>query len=491
MTAADQAGGPTGSDPWWVRACAVLSASGVGRAAGLSPQLAADAEMLGRDPVGGLVPLRIVVARTTDDPGLVPLLTGVRIADPPFVTDLLPVRVVHCATDGPELRLPPDLTAALDRLARLLTTRPTELPPAVLIAVPRTAAWLGVRASEAPTGPFFGTDSAGGDAVARTLRRCHDLTSAAPLSPTMDTAVAMLLRDQAAIRAHMRGTYLPWPAPRPTAGAVRPQAPRSHVTALDKAAPATSGRDDLHLEVVDLPVVPPHRTGPESGRTLRRAALELLHTAHLVLAVVAADELGGDVAPSPAVAVLGRLLDHVRRAPHPPAVMLVATVAGLRGPDGMADLGSWLRHRGGRTVGPAAEGLPVRALALSEAGRALRLLDEAKRRPGYALLQAEADYAASGLAGLCDTVLRPLVDEAPNRVPELTVQRVRAACRDIRLGCLDLAARHQQAAAPTEAAAAFVSGDRDGSELWDRLEAFAVSALAERTVRRPTVEGVQ
>jgi hypothetical protein len=172
-------------------------------------------------------------------------------------------------------------------------------------------------------------------------------------------------------------------------------------------------------------------------------------------------------------------------------VVLVATVAGLRGPDGMADLGSWLRQRGGRTVGPAVEGLPMRALALSEAGRALRLLDGAKRRPGYAVRQAEADYAASGLAGLCDSVLRPLVDEAPSRVPELTAQRVRAACRDTRLGCLDLMARHQQPAAPAEAAAGFFSGERDGSELWDRLEAFAVSALAERTVRRPTVEGVE
>lgn len=514
MPATGRARGDTGDDPWWVRACGVLGASGVGRAAGLSAQLAADAAMVGRDPAGGGIPLRIVVARTAGDPGLVPLLTGVRIADPPFATDLLPVSVVHCAAGRPELRLPPARTAALDRLARLLTTGRTQPPAEVLRAAPRTAAWLRVRASETPAGPFFGTGSAGADAVARTVRRCHDLTSAAALSPATDTAVAALLGGPVAIRARMRGAPLPWPAPPPPAGYGGSQDPRSRAAAPAVPVPASPGRAGLHLEVVDLPVVPADRTGPESGRAVRGSALELLHAAHLVLAVVTAGELGGDVAPSPAVAVLGGLLDRVRRAPHPPAVVLVATVSGLRGSDGMVELGSWLRHRGGRTVGPAAEGLPVRALALDAAGRAVRLLDGAGRRPGYAVLQAEADYAASGLAALCDDVLRPLADEAPARVPELTVRRVRAACRDIRLGCLDLTARHRPSAAPA-GAADVRTGKRDGSErrngkepqagnepraenapragseLWDRLEAFAVSALAERTVRHTAVEGVR
>ncbi|MEU6370172.1 hypothetical protein ABZ876_31730 [Streptomyces sp. NPDC046931] len=476
MTAVDRGRGRAGNGPWWVRACGVLGASEVGRAAGLSPQCAADAAMLGGEPGGARrIPVRIVVARTV--PGLVPVLTGVRIADPPFATDLLPVSVVHCAVDRPELRLPPGQAAALDRLARLLTAHRAQPPQAVLHAAPRTAAWLRVRASQTPAGPFFGTGCAGTDAVARALRRCHDLTAAAPSSPALDAAVAALLREQSGIRARMRAACLPWPAP----GSVLRSGP-------GRPTPSEPGRDVPHLEVVDLPVASADRTGPESGRALRRAALELLHAAHLVLAVVPAAELGGDVAPSPAVAVLGRLLDRVRRAPHPPAVVLVATVAGLRGPGGMADLESWLRHRGGRTLGPAAAGLPVRALALSEAGRAVRLLDGPARRPGYAVRQAEADCAASGLTALCDGVLRPLIEEAPSHVPELTVRRVRAACRDIRLDCLDLTARRGEPV-DTEAAAAGMAQERDARELWDRLEAFAVSALAERTVRRSAAEG--
>ncbi|MFJ9819602.1 hypothetical protein ACIRU3_30930 [Streptomyces sp. NPDC101151] len=514
----EQVWGRAGNGPWWVRACGVLGASGLGRAAGLSPHFAADAAMLGGEPGGGRrVPVRIVVART--EPGLVPLLTGVRIADSPFATDLLPVPVVHCAVDRPELRLPPGQAAALDRLARLLITHRTQPPQAVLHAAPRTAAWLRIRVSQAPAGPLFGTGCAGTDAVARALRRCHDLTAAAPVSPTLDAAVAALLREHAVISAQMRAAPLPWPAPTAPADAGEPQDRRRpaarHPAAPGRLTPPEPGRDVLHLEVVDLPVASADRTGPQSARALRRAALELLHAAHLVLAVVPAAELGGDVAPSPAVAVLSRLLDRVRRAPHPPAVVLVATVAGLSGPDGLADLGSWLRRRGGRTLGSAAEGLPVRALALAEAGRAVGLLDGSARRAGYAVRQAEADCAASGLTVLCDDVLRPLIQEAPSRVPELTAQRVRAACRDIRLDCLDLTARQEHAAAltvmppagqaavsgvarprggaraGTAAVAAGVHQERDGRELWDRLEALAVSALAERTVRRSVAEGAE
>ncbi|MFF7353880.1 hypothetical protein ACFZA1_14675 [Streptomyces filipinensis] len=515
----EQGWGRAGNGPWWVRACGVLGASGAGRAAGLSPQVAADVAMLGGEPGGGRrVPVRVVVARTV--PGLVPALTGVRIADPPFATDLLPVAVVHCDVDRPELRQPPGQAMALDRLARLLITHRTQPPQALLHAAPGTAAWLRIRVSQAPAAPLFGTGCGGTDAVARVLRRCHDLTAAAPESPTLDAAVAALLREPAVISAQLRAAPLPWPAPTAPADARGPQ-DRRPPGARQRAAPGrltppAPGRDGLQVEVVDLPVASADRTGPESARALRRAALELLHAAHLVLAVVPAAELGGDVAPSPAVAVLGGLLDRVRRAPHPPAVVLVATVTGLlSGPDGLTDLGSWLRRRGGRTLGPAAEGLPVRALALAEAGRAVGLLDGSARRAGYAVRQAEADCAASGLTALCDDVLRPLIQEAPGRVPELTAQRVRAACRDIRLGCLDLTARQEHAAAPTvmptagqaavsgaarppggaragtAAVAAGVHREGGGRDLWDRLEAFAVSALAERTVRRSATEGAE
>ncbi|MFF3457193.1 hypothetical protein ACFYXH_23305 [Streptomyces sp. NPDC002730] len=456
-----------------MRASALLAASGVGRAAGLSPQLAADVAMLGaQDGDARRVPLRVVVPRTGPGPGLVPLLAGLRIADPPFDTDLLPVSVLHTAVDRPELRLAPAQSAALDRLARLLASRPKLLGEA-LRASPGTAAWLRVRASEATAGSFFRPGCAGTEAVARTWRRCQDLTAAGPLSAVLDAAVASALSAPAVIRAPFRASLLPWPTP------------------------GERGRDSLCTEVVDLPVVAPDRAGPVTGRALRRQALEVLHAAHLVLAVLPADELGADAKPSPAVGVLGGLLEQVRRAPHPPPVVLVATVAGLRGRHGMADLGSWLRGRGGRTVGPAAEGLPVYALALPEAGLAARLLDGTVRRPGYAVRQAEADWAASGLAALSEFVLRPLIGEAPRQVPGLTVQRLRAACRDIRLGCLDLTERHERSTAdpaesppPRESLPGAESlRERDGRELWDRLEAFAASALAERAVRRLATNG--
>ncbi|MCZ4509661.1 hypothetical protein O3Q52_15940 [Streptomyces sp. ActVer] len=456
-----------------MRASAVLATSGVGRAAGLSPQLAADVAMLGaRGGDARRVPLRVVVARTGGGPGLVPLLAGLRIADPPFDTDLLPVSVLHTAVDRPELRLAPAQSAALDRLARLLTARP-ELLGETLRASPGTVAWLRVRACEA--GPFFRPDCAGTEAVTRTLRRCQDLTAAGPVSAALDTSVASVLSAPAVIRAPFRAFPLPWPTP------------------------GDSDRGSLCIEVVDLPVVAPDRAGPATGRALRRQALEVLHAAHLVLAVLPADELGGEARPSPAVEVLARLLDQVRRAPYAPPVVLVATVAGLRGRHGMADLGSWLRGRGGRTVGPAAEGLRVYALALPEAGLAARLLDGAVRRPGYTVRQAEADWAASGLAALSDGVLRPLIGEAPRRVPGLTVQRLLAACRDIRMGCLDLTDRHERptpgpaaAPPPRESIRASESlGERDGRELWDHLEAFAASALAERTVRRLATKGAR
>lgn len=455
-----------GSGPWWVRASAVLAASEVGRAAGLSRQLAADVAMLGaQDGAARRVPLRVVVPRTGDGPGLVPLLTGLRIADPPFATDLLPVSVLHTAVDRPQLRLSPAQSTALDRLARLLTARP-ELLGEALRASPGTMAWLRVRASEAGAGPYFRPGCAGAEAVARTWRRCQDLTAAGPVSAVLDASVASVPTAPAVIHAPFRAALLPWPAP------------------------GERGGDGLCIEIVDLPVVAPDRAGPATRRALRLLTLEVLQTAHLVLAALPADELGGDAKPSPAVAVLGGLLDRVRRAPHAPPVVLVATVAGLRGRHGMTDLGSWLRGRGGRTVGPAAEGLPVYALALPEAGLAARLLDGTVRRPGYAVRQAEADWAASGLAALSDGVLRPLIGEVPREVPVLTVRRLRAACRDVRLGCHDLTARHERPTA--DPALSPGSGEPlrpgDGRELWDRLEAFAASALAERTVRRLATE---
>lgn len=298
--------------PWWIRATAVLAASGVGRGAGLSPQLAADVAMLGTGPgEGRRVPLRVVVARTGEGPGPVPLLTGLRIADPPFVTDLLPVAVVHTGVARPELRLSPGQAAALDRLARLLTDRrQAQLAQEVLSAAPRTAAWLRVRAPEVLRGSFFSTGCAGTDEVARTLRRCQDLTAAAPASSALDATVASVLSAPAVIRAHFRASPLPWAAP--TSGASDPQRPHLRGSAADGVAPAPADRDHLYPEVVDLPVVPPDRTGTESGRALRREALEILHAAHLVLAVVPAAELGGDVAPSPAIAALGGLLERVR-----------------------------------------------------------------------------------------------------------------------------------------------------------------------------------
>ncbi|MGX1884781.1 hypothetical protein [Streptomyces sp. NPDC055287] len=497
------AGGGTGNGPWWVRASAVLGASGVGRACGLSPQLAADVAMLGTGGEGRRVPLRVVVARTGEGPGPVPLLTGLRIADPPFVTDLLPVAVVHGGVDRPELRLSPCQAAALDRLARLLTDRrQAQLPQEVLSAAPRTAAWLRVRAPEVARGSFFSTGCAGTDEVARTLRRCQDLTAAAPASSALDAAVASVLSAPAVIRAHFRASPLPWAAP--TSGASNVKRPPLRESAADAVARAPADRDHLYPEVVDLPVVPPDRTGTESGRALRREALELLHAAHLVLAVVPAAELGGDVAPSPAIAALGGLLERVRGATHPPAVVLVATVAAPLGATAMADLGSWLRSHGRRTVGPAADGVPVFPLALSQAGRAVWLLDSAARRPEYAVRQAEADCAASGLAALCDLVLRPLIDQAPMKVPELTVQRLRAACRDTRLAGHDLMARHEWAAATTPRSATGepprdtevpshheLFGEGDARRLWDRLEALTASALAERAVRQLATKGVQ
>ncbi|MFJ3981072.1 hypothetical protein [Streptomyces fungicidicus] len=414
---------------WWVRASAALAASGTGGAAGFSPLLAADVALLGAGP-DRRIPVRVAVVRA--GPGPVPLLTGLTTEG-----DLLPLSVVRAGAPRPELRLTPGQIAALNRLARSLAARPALLRRALRTA-PATAAWLGVRAHQDASGQvFFGPAHGGADEIARTWRRCQDLAATGRFAPDLDASAASLAACTAEIHTPYGASPLPWPAP---------------------------DADGLRIEVVDLPVPSPDRSGPAAFRALRRRTLEQLNAAHLVLAAAPAAALSGDAHPSAAVRELGVLLERTRRLPDT-RIALLATVSGLRGAQGMVDLGGWLRGPARRVLGPAAHELPLYAVALTEAERAGRLLRDAARRPRHAVLQAEADWAASGAAALADGVLRPLLDGARDLVPGLTARRLLATCRDIRVVCRG-------------------AGRRTGP--WDELEAFATAGLARRIVRRLT-----
>ncbi|MEU9081351.1 hypothetical protein [Streptomyces sp. NPDC048357] len=441
----------------------LLGASATGRGNGLSPQLVSDIAAVydaaaqdgtAHDGTGGtggpLVTVRVAVLRADAGSGpgpgpasfrrLVPLLTGVRPPGPPGAGDLVPLTYVHEPADLPLLRLTEAQVRALNRVARTLLARPEHLGRAPL-ARHGTAAWLRVRAAQRQRA-FFRTRYVGQEAVERAWRRIQDVT-AAGAGPAPGPAGAVV---EVPVRLPFlfHGDPLPWPG-------------------VGAGADA-HGRGWPRIEVTDLPLPP--GGGPSAHLA------EVLDAAHLVLAAAPDTALAGR---EPLPALFRTLLERGRPGGDRAEVVLVATTAGRRGPGATAALGSWLRGRTPVTVGPAARDLAVHAVAVAEAGHALRILRRPQGRPATAVEQARADWAMSGMPELCDAVLGPALDRVARTGGELTRRRFRAALHGVRLDCRRPAGARPAGSGP---------GEDDAEHLWDELEAFASGPLAERAVRR-------
>ncbi|MFB7808561.1 hypothetical protein [Streptomyces virginiae] len=423
----------------------LLGASATGRANGLSPQLVADLadvyDGTGRTPVT----VRVAVLRADTGSGgsahrLVPLLTGVRPPGPPGAGDLVPLTYVHEPADLPLLRLGDAQVRGLNRLARALLARPEHLARAPL-ARNGTAAWLRVRAAQRQR-TFFRQRYVGQEAVERAWRRIQDVTAAGagaapgPAGAVLDVPVCHPFL--------FHGDPLPWPA----------------------AGAGDDGGGHPRVEVTDLPVP------PVGGPSAHLA--EVLDAAHLVLAAAPHAALAGE---EPLPALFRTLLERGRPGGDRAEVVLVATTGGRRGPGATAALGGWLRGRTPESVGAAARDVPVHAVAVAEAERALRILRSPRGRPATAVEQARADWAMSGMPELCEAVLGPALDRVVRTGGELTRRRFRAALYGVRLD-------HRRPAGARPAPDPAPDRENDSERLWDELEAFAAGPLAERAVRR-------
>ncbi|MFJ2397853.1 hypothetical protein ACIOTI_34605 [Streptomyces sp. NPDC087843] len=434
----------------------LLGACAAGRANGLSPQLVADlaaacapAEHPARkaDPV-----LRVVVLRTgAAAAGLVPLLTGIRLPEPPAATDLVPLQYDHQPLVEPELRITEGHRRALDRLARRLLQDSSVVGTAPAAGRDRygTVTWLRIRAAQGRD-RFFATCWTGEDAVARAWRRIQDVT-AAGTEPTTRAAAPTPDRPDtpdgpdlpATLSTAFAGDPLPWP-------------------------PAGDG---VRLTVTDVPV--------PAGGALVPYVREVLDSAHLVLAAAPHPQLAGR---EPLSAGFRALLAGSVGGPCRPPVILVSCVSEDEGADFLSGLVGWLRGALPHTVGPFARGLPVHAVSPPRAGDALRVLLHPTDRASPARARALELWVASGLSALCAAALAPALRDARTSTARLSARRFRAALHDIRLDGYDVPPGAGRAPA---SAADVLASDVPARQLWDELDRFAAVPLARRAVRRP------
>ncbi|MFF2996804.1 hypothetical protein ACFVTC_19895 [Streptomyces sp. NPDC057950] len=433
----------------------LLGACAAGRANGLSPQLVADLAA-SYAPAGGparqdVRVLRVVVLRTgAAAAGLVPLLTGIRLPEPPAAFDLVPLLYDHRPSVEPELRITEGHRRALDRLARRLLRDIATTGPARAAWRDRygTVTWLRIRAEQGRD-RFFATRWTGEDSVARAWRRIQDVTGAGTEPATGAAARALAAPDPpdgpdlpATLSTAFAGGPLPWP-------------------------PAGDG---VRLTVTDVPV-------PAEG-PLAPYAREVLDSAHLVLAAAPHEQLTGREPLSDGFrALLAGSVGGPCRAP----VTLVSCVPEHDGADFLPGLAGWLRGALPHTVGPCARGLPVHAVCASRAEDALRVLLRPTDRAAPVRARALAVWAASGLPDLCASALAPALRDARTSTARLSARRLRAALHDIRLDAYDVPSGTGSAPAP---AADVLASDVPARQLWDDLDRFAAVPLARRAVRR-------
>ncbi|MGW7379029.1 hypothetical protein [Streptomyces sp. NPDC054794] len=434
----------TGSAHGILPVCHALAATVTGPANGLSSRLMEDLTATA-DPSRWAdapppVVLRVVVLRTgASTAGLVPLLTGARLYEPAAVPGPVPLAHSHLPGSQPELRLDAEQRGTLDRLAWRLLRAATETPGGRSVTVDRyeTVTWLRVRAAQGRRS-FFRAAYAGEDAVARTWRRVQDVTSAglALGVPAAET----LTRTPVALAVGFAGEPLPWPL----------------ADALG-----------VGVTVTDVPV-------QESAAGLRRAR-DLVDGAHLVIAAAPHAELSGrEALPGPFRTLLAAAVGGPCHAP----VALVSAVTHHRGLALLDGLGGWLRGAVPDTVGPAARGLPVYAVALPRARHALDVLLRPEDRGTPVVQRARHAWATSGIPALCSAVLGPALHEARTVAAELSTRRLRAALHDIRL---EAGAGTGGASRTAEEA---LSRDVPPGQLWDELDRFVTVPLARRAVQR-------
>ncbi|MFE2139402.1 hypothetical protein ACFW9X_40550, partial [Streptomyces sp. NPDC059466] len=357
-----------------------------------------------------MVVLRVVVLRTgAAAAGLVPLLTGVRLPEPPAASDLVPLLHAHHPSVEPELRITEGHRRALDRAARRLLRDSTAAGTARAAGADRygTVSWLRIRAAQGRD-RFFVTRWTGEDSVARAWRRIQDVTAAGP-EPTTHATAPDGPDLPATLSASFAGSPLPWP-------------------------PAGDG---TRLTVTDVPV-------PVEG-ALAPYAREVLDSAHLVLACAPHPQLAGR---EPLSAGFRTLLAGSVGGPCRPPVILVSCVPEHDGADFLSGLVGWLRGALPHTVGPFTRGLPVHAVYPPRAEDALRVLLHPVDRAAPARARALELWAASGLSALCASALAPALRDARTSTARLSARRFRAALHDIRLDGYDVPPRTGRAGRP-------------------------------------------
>ncbi|MER7677774.1 hypothetical protein [Streptomyces sp. NPDC096934] len=448
------ASGPSARAPGALPAARLLGACTTGRANGLSPQVVADLTTSRAAADGSARPeppvFRVAVLRTgTAATGLVPLLTGVRLPEPPAATDLVPLLYAHEPTVEAELRITEGCRRALDRLARQLLRDTAARGTAPRPGADRhgTVTWLRIRAEQGRD-RFFVTRWTGRDTVARAWRRVQDVTASGnggtPRTTPPDPADGA--DGPATLSAAFAGAPLPWP----------PAGDRE--------------RDGVRVTVTDVPV-------PTTGAPAPYA-LEILESAHLVLAAAPHARLAGREPLSDGFrALLAGSTGGPGRAP----VVLVSCVPELDGADFLPGLAGWLRGVLPHTVGPFTRGLPVHAVSVERAEEALRVLLRPVDRAAPARARAEEQWAASGLRTLCVRVLEPALRDAPTTVARLAARRLWAALHDIRLAGSDV----RPGAGGAWSAAGVLGSEVPARQLWYELDRFAAVPLARRAVRRP------